>query len=106
MVVLFWLNISMPRASYALFNFGELGYPGWVPVSYIEMQIMWEGSQELIADAGPNQIEQLVEELKYKLLKQAIYGLVDEDWISHAVMITAIEGHQGKPLNCDKFRVV
>lgn len=89
---------------FAYFNFGDFGYPGWVPVTVLEMRIMWEGSQELIEDTTPNEIERLVEDLKYKLLKQAIYGFIDEDWISRAVMVTAIEGHQGKPLTEDRFR--
>ena len=95
----------MKTTNYALFNFGDFGYPEWVPVSLLEMQIMWEGSQELITNCDYEHLERMLDELKYTLLKTAIHDQVDEDWISRAVMVTAIEGHMGKPLSSDRLRL-
>jgi hypothetical protein len=95
----------MQTADHAFFNFGDFGHPEWIPVSLFEMQVMWAGSQELVEDCDVDHLERMLDELKLTLLKTAIHDQVDAEWISRAVMVTAIEGHMGKPLSSDRFRL-
>lgn len=74
------------------FNFGDLGYPGWVPITKLEMRIVWQGAEEMIRDYLEQDVIEMVSRTKLRLLKEAIASQVTPEWFSTALMCTAIEG--------------
>ena len=76
------------------FNFGDLGYPEWVPMSRLEMQVIWEGAQDMMASHSPEAIAEAMCITRARLMLAAISGRVDPDWCSRALLCTAIDCYQ------------
>lgn len=82
-----------------LVNFGRLGFPGWTPVHPIEMQVIWEGVLEMFETYTPAAIEIMTRKIEARLMCYAFGNRpMDEDWITNALMVTAIRGWQGKEI--------
>lgn len=79
------------------FNFKDYGPDGWWPVSKLEMKVMCDGVNKLIAENRDAAVVLMMLGLKARLLKEYRQRGVDEDWVSNAVMLAAFEGiHLGK----------
>jgi len=77
------------------FNFGNLGYPGWTPVTTFESKLMLQGAQDLI-DANPKEAcERMIYRTRRTLIDAATRTGVDEHWVSQALLITAMSGLLG-----------
>jgi hypothetical protein len=84
---------------YVMFDFTQMGYPHWVPVSQTEMEILWWGAQGIMQDHDTLAVSLMLEQTRDDLAQQAqSLGFVTPDWISTAVMVMAMEGCLGRPL--------
>ena len=77
------------------FNFGDLGYPGWTPVTQFECGLLLAGAERMIDHNGPELCHDLVQRTRHELLQQAVQGQVEDHWVSQAVLITALTGLLG-----------
>lgn len=80
------------------FNFEDLDYPHWLPVSQLEMQILWDGSHSLVNDHDRQAVLIMMDMTRQRLRRQARRGSVNAEWLSTAVMLTAMAGRLGLPL--------
>ena len=77
------------------FNFGSLGHPEWSPICKLEMGLMLAGA-ELIVDSNPRAVCDTILDIKCeRLLRSAILGQVNDDWLSEALLVTAMRGLMG-----------
>jgi len=76
------------------FNFGDLGYPEWVPVSQTEMSIIWQGAQDMINNHDPAAISEAIAITRSRLLLAALRGDINPEWCSRALLCTAIDCYQ------------
>lgn len=79
------------------FNFGDLGHPGWVPVSRLEMRIIWQGVQSMIQQYEREHIEEMLIKTRTRLLIAAMSNQVTPHWFTTALMVTAMSAQlEGK----------
>jgi len=98
MIYLQRVNIAMNNQA-MMFNFGDYGFPEWVAVHPIEMQVIWEGVMSMFDHYTTNEIIEMSDKIEHKLIAHAWCNFdCDEDWVSHAVMLTAIQGWLGKEI--------
>lgn len=85
-----------------LMNFGEYGYPSWCPISSIEMEVILAGVMEMFDAHTEQAIQEVYDRIRLQLLAEIWDNQIPtDDWITHAVMLTAIRGMQGKQIKSD-----
>ena len=77
------------------FNFGDLGAPGWTPVTTLEARLMLHGAEYLLEDNSRQSCEIMLQRTRQHLLYKAIQQGVDADWISQALFTQALTGLLG-----------
>lgn len=77
------------------FNFGNLGYPGWTPVTTFESKLMLQGAQDLIEHNPKEACEMMIYRTRRTLIDAATRVGVNEHWVSQALLITAMSGLLG-----------
>ena len=77
------------------FNFGNLGYPGWTPVSTFESKLMLQGAQDLIEHNPREACEIMIHRTRRTLIDAATRTGVNEHWVSQALLVTAMTGLLG-----------
>lgn len=81
------------------FDFTRLGYPHWIPVTQTELEILWEGSHNIIAEHDAISIQVMLEITRRRLRREARrQGWVSPEWVTTAVMTQAIGGQLGEDL--------
>ena len=77
------------------FNFGRFGYAVWCPVSPIETNLMLMGAEHFV-DSHPAEVcDYMLECKSTSLIHRAAAGRVNPDWISEALLVTAMQGLMG-----------
>jgi hypothetical protein len=79
------------------FDFGELGRPGWHAVSALELEIIWQGAQPMIAAALADPRRELatlrmIQHQQQTLLREALTQEVSPFWVTRALLIAALQG--------------
>ena len=77
------------------FDFGNLGYPGWTPVTKFEMRLMLEGAQNLVQDNPREAVDHMIQRTRQTLINAAVSTGVNEHWVSQALLVTAMTGLLG-----------
>jgi hypothetical protein len=77
------------------FNFDRWGLPGWTPVHRFEMDIMLAGAEEMIAENSKETCDWYIRTRNEYLIHEANTSIITEDWVSHAVLLSALEGLMG-----------
>ena len=80
------------------FNFGELGHPGWTPVTCFEMQLILSGAQSMIDNYDHESVDFMIEKSHNELLHKALNEGITEQWVSQALLLTALRGLRGDPV--------
>lgn len=75
-----------------LFNFSDLGYDRWCQIHPVEMDIIWHGAQDLIYANDENATRAMLALTKAKLIAKSSKDDITEDWITTALLCTAIDG--------------
>jgi len=82
-----------------MFNFGEYGFPDWVAVHPIEMEVIWEGVLEMFEHYTQEEIKQMSDRIELNLVAHAWCNFpCDEQWVTNALLLTAIQGWMGKEI--------
>jgi hypothetical protein len=90
------LNISM---RHALIDFENYGYRGYLPVAVVEMQMLLEGAERLIARYSSAAVTEMMDEQHVDLFLQAFGSeRVTPQWVSNATLLIAMQGLTGKTL--------
>lgn len=90
----------MKNSRLVFFRFTELGHPHWVAIEHWEMESLYECALELLElYTDPEELHDLVINTTFDLRIQARTRLIDEDWISTAVMLNAVRGLMGQRLS-------
>jgi len=76
-------------------DFGGLGWLGWTSVTVLEMRILFDGAQRLIENNSPEVCNIWIQDRRNVLLHQAITQGITKEWISQALLITAVSGLLG-----------
>lgn len=79
-------------------NLESFGYANWVPVSQIEMDILYRGAWDFHKSHDQQHIRLLIECTRAHLQQEAENGIVDPTWVSTAIMVIALSGIQGDKL--------
>lgn len=79
-------------------NLESFGYPNWVPVSQLEMDILYRGAKDFHKDHSQEHIRQLIDATRAQLQREADNGIVDPTWVSTAIMVIALSGIAGDKL--------
>jgi len=93
----FQVKYSMPSNDLKplWFNFGNLGYPGWTPVTTFESKLMLQGASDLIENNSREACEAMIFRSRRSLIDAATRTGVDEQWVSQALLCTAMTGLLG-----------
>jgi len=88
----------LPAVPQIYFDFGELGRPGWEPIHPLELQIIWQGAQDIISAAESDPRRELatlgmIQGQRQQLLEEALQGRCTDTWVSRALLIAALQGH-------------
>lgn len=76
-------------------DFGDLGWPGWTPVTRLEMQILLKGAERLMESNSPEICRSWTQHGRTVLIDQAITQGITPYWISQALLVTAVTGLLG-----------
>jgi hypothetical protein len=76
-------------------DFGHLGWPGWTPVTVLEMRILFDGAERVMQNNSPDVCMIWIQDRKNMLLNQAITQGISPYWISQALLVTAVSGLLG-----------
>ena len=76
-------------------DFGGLGWPGWTSVTVLEMRILFDGAQRLVDTNSPEVCNWWIQDRRNVLLRLAITQGITPEWISQALLITAVGGLLG-----------
>jgi hypothetical protein len=76
-------------------DFGGLGWPGWTSVTVLEMCILFDGAERIRERNSPEACLLWLQDRKAVLLNQAINHGINKEWISQALLITAVSGLMG-----------
>ena len=79
-------------------DFGDLGWPGWTPVTVLEMRILFDGAERLMQNNSPEVCRSWTQASSTQLTNQAITQGITPYWISHALLITAVRGLLGEKI--------
>lgn len=73
-------------------NFGEFGWPEWIPPDPAVMQVMYQGAVDLCSGqhADPA-IRQFIDRERARLQRQALRGRVTDTWIMNALLLIALQ---------------
>lgn len=77
------------------FNFGNFGYPGWCPVTTFEARLMLQGAEDLIENNPKEACERMIYRTRRSLIDAAINTGIDDQWVSQALLMTAMSGLLG-----------
>jgi hypothetical protein len=77
------------------FDFGNLGYPGWTPVTLLEMRLMLQGAQNLVQDNPREAVDFMIQRTRQTLFDAATQVGVNDHWVSQALLVTAMTGLLG-----------
>lgn len=80
------------------FNFTDFGYKGWLPITQLEMQMLWDGSEDIMREHEIASIMMMMDITRCRLKKQARSGAINPEWVTTAVMLWALGGRLGQPL--------
>lgn len=79
------------------FDFSTFGYAGWLPVTQLELEILWTGSESMM-EHEPEVVAGMMAITGGRLRREAREGRVTPEWVSTACMLMAMRGRLGLPL--------
>lgn len=81
------------------FNFRSLGHDLWVPVSYLEMRILFRSAELMVENTTRTDLQSVRDLIQQQLIDEAEYmDTVSDEWITRGVLLTAIAGLLGDKL--------
>jgi hypothetical protein len=76
-------------------DFGDFGHPGWTPVTRLEMRALLDGAERIVARNAGHVCDAWIQDRRHLLLHQAVHSGVTREWISQALLVTAVSGLMG-----------
>lgn len=80
------------RTPQILFNFSDLGWDRWCEVHPVEMEIIWHGAQDMLAEHDERATRAMLALTKARLIARAARHDVTEEWITTALLCAAMDG--------------
>jgi hypothetical protein len=81
-----------------LINFGHLGFPEFLPVEQLEMNLVWSAAERIFHTYAPASVEYLLVTTEAGLIDQATSLGITSDWISSATLTIALRGLRGEAI--------
>ena len=81
----------------AYIRFPEWGCPWYVPITQLEMEILYHGACDMLERHDSEAATMMIRDTVRQLRRQARNpDRIDEEWISTATLLAAMQGHQGQ----------
>ena len=77
------------------FNFGDYGEPGLVPISVFESKIMLQAAEDIFQKHSRAACDFMIARKRSELIHESSVGMVDDHWVSRALLLTALQGLMG-----------